>query len=84
MKIHAMIKSPYRAGVVGPLKFHVDYFFCTGPLRNDTAALTVSAPQTIMSEGQLRYTLKALLVAHLNTVFAPENFSNSDIVLLGG
>ena len=81
MKIHAMIQSPYRAG--GTLKFHVDYFFCTGPLRNDTVALTVPSPQTITNEGQLRYTLKALLVAHLNATFAPETFSIVDVVGLG-
>ena len=83
MKVHAMIHSPYRAPTGGALKFHVDYFFCTGPMRNDTVALTVPTPQIIASEGQLRYTLKVLLVAHLNATFAPEVFSVMDIVGLG-
>ena len=83
MKVYATIQSPYRATTGGALKFHVDYFFCTGPLRNDTVALTVSAPHAIGNEGQLRYAMKVLLVAHLNATFAPEVFSVMDVVGLG-
>ena len=78
MKIHAKIISPTRASELEPTYFLVDYFFLTGTKRAETARLM---PTQYDSESQLKHKLKVLLVSHLETKYAPENFSVGDIIL---
>lgn len=78
MKIHARILSPTRVSEADPTYFLVDYFFLTGIKRAETARLM---PTQYDSESQLKHKLKVLLVHHLETKYAPENFSVADIIL---
>ena len=79
MKIHAHVTSPTRALDSDPTLFLVDYFFLTGPKRSATVKLM---PTNFNSENQLTHKLKLLLVAALETTYAPEQFSPSDILFL--
>ena len=79
MKIHAHVTCPTRALDSDPTLFLVDYFFLTGPKRSATVKLM---PANFGSEHQLIYKLKVLLAAALETTYAPEQFSPSDILFL--
>ena len=77
MKIHAKISGPTRISETDPTFFLVDYFFLTGTKRADTVRLM---PTQFNNESQLKHRLKILLVDHLETKYAPENFSIGDII----
>ena len=79
MKIHASVTSPTRASDTEPTLFLVDYCFLTGAKRSGTVKLM---PTNFNSESQLAHKLKVLLVAALETTYAPEQFSPSDILFL--
>ena len=79
MKILAKIQAPYRTADTDPAHFQVDYFFASGPRRNDSVSLL---PSSFIGEGQLVYKLKVLLVAYLKERYTPENFTTNDILFL--
>lgn len=81
MKIHARILCVSRASATSPAVYEIEYTFLVGEKRSDTVALT---PSSYGSSEMLLFRLKQQLRNHLQTVYAPEVFSLSDIVIFGG
>ena len=76
-KVYATIKSPFRSDAASATKFNVDYFFLSGPLRNDSVALL---PLNFNGEPELKHKLKVLLIDYLEQRYPPEQFKTSDII----
>lgn len=80
MKVYAKITGIQREAGSSVEKFEVSFSLLYGATRTDTVALSGG---TYTNETSLIYNLKQQLKAHLNTVYAPEGFFSSDIVLFG-